>query len=184
MKTSFESERLLFRELISSDDIAMFEMDADPAVCKYLGISPFKTLSETQSSIQNIHQQYLDHGIGRWAVILKETNEFIGWAGIKYIKKLNGFERNYDLGYRFLKRFWGKGYGYESAQAFVDFGFDEMKLERISAYVDVNNIASLKILQKCGFQFVNNFMDEGDLCAWYELRNHDRRLQGSNKKLQ
>ena len=177
MKTSFESERLLFRELLPSDDIDMFEMDADPAVCKYLGVSPFKTLSETQSSIANIHQQYLDHGIGRWAVILKETGDFIGWAGIKYIKKLNGFENNYDLGYRFIQRFWGKGYGYESAQAFVNFGFNEMKLERISAYVDVNNVASVKILQKCGLQFINQFMDEGDLCAWYELKNPNFQYQ-------
>ena len=170
MKTSFESERLLFRELVPTDDIAMFELDADPEVCRYLGVKPVKTLSETQSIIQNINQQYLDNGIGRWAVILKETNEFIGWAGLKYIKKLNGYENNYDLGYRFMKRFWRKGYGYESAKAFVDFGFNELKLERITAYADVNNIASIKILEKCGLHYVNSFIDEGDLCAWYEVK--------------
>jgi RimJ/RimL family protein N-acetyltransferase len=47
-----------------------------------------------------------------------------------------------------------------------------MKLERISAYVDVENIASVRILEKCGMHFVNTFMDEGDLCAWYEAINN------------
>ncbi len=171
MKTTFETERLLFRELLSSDAEAMFELDSSPAVLKYLGVEPLTHVDQTRELIAMIRQQYLDHGIGRWAVILKETNEFIGWAGLKFITKLNGFENNYDLGYRLLERHWGKGYGYESAKAFVDFGFSEMKLERISAYVDVNNEGSKRILEKCGLQFINTFIDEGDLCAWYELKN-------------
>ena len=175
MKTSFESERLLYRELLPSDDVAMFELDSNPDVMKYLGTPPLTHISETQNLIANIQQQYQDYGIARWAVILKETGEFIGWSGLKYIKTLNGFENNYDLGYRFIPRFWGKGYGYESAKAFVDFGFNEMNLERISAYIDVNNIASQKILEKCGLTFVNTFMDEGDLCGWYELKNPARK---------
>jgi RimJ/RimL family protein N-acetyltransferase len=104
--------------------------------------------------------------------VLKETAEVIGWAGLKFIKHLNGFDNNYDLGYRFKKAHWGKGYGYESAKAWIDFGFNEMKLERISAYVDVENTASVRILEKCGMHFVNTFMDEGDLCAWYEAINN------------
>lgn len=171
MKTSFESERLLYRELLPSDDLALFELDSNPNVMKYLGTPVLTDISETQNLIANIRQQYQEHGIGRWAVILKETNELIGWSGLKFIKNLNGFENNYDLGYRFMPRFWGKGYGFESAKAFADFGFNEMKLERISAYLDVNNIASQKILEKCGLHFVNTFMDEGDLCGWYEMRN-------------
>jgi RimJ/RimL family protein N-acetyltransferase len=150
-------------------------MDSDPEVCKYLGTKPFYDIAQTREMIANIRQQYMDHGIGRWAVVLKDTGEFIGWAGLKFIKKLNGFENNYDLGYRFIQRHWGKGYGYESAKAWVDFGFNEMKLERISAYLDVNNIASQRILEKCGLKFVNTFMDEGDVCGWYELSASDYR---------
>lgn len=171
MRTTIESQRLLFRELQPSDAEAMFELDSDPDVVKYVGVKPLTHVDQTRQMIANIRQQYLDHGIGRWAVILKETNEFIGWAGLKYISELNGRKDIYDLGYRFLKRHWGKGYGSESARAFLDFGFNEMKLARISAYVDVENTASVKILENCGLQFTNTFMDEGDLCAWYEMPN-------------
>ncbi|RZJ63192.1 MAG: N-acetyltransferase [Flavobacterium sp.] len=171
MKTTIESERLVFRELRPSDDGAMFALDSDPDVMRYLGVKPLESIEQTREIIKNINQQYLDYGIGRWAAILKDSNTFIGWAGLKFIRQLNGVENTYDLGYRFLKPYWGKGYGHESAKAFIDFGFDEMRLPRITAYVDVNNSASIRILEKCGLKFVNNFMDEGDLCAWYEIDN-------------
>lgn len=174
MKTSIETERLLFRELLPSDAQAMFELDSDPEVVKYVGVELHTHIGQTQQLIEMIRQQYRDYGIGRWAVILKETNEFIGWAGLKYIKELNDRQDNYDLGYRFLKRHWGKGYGTESARAFIDFGFNEMQLARISAYIDVENTASQKILEKCGLTFTNTFMDEGDLCGWYEIDNPNR----------
>lgn len=169
MRTSFESERLLFRELLPSDEEGMFELDSDPEVVRYTGDKPLTHIDQTRENIAVIRQQYQNFGIGRWAAVLKETQEFIGWAGLKYIKKLNGRKDNYDLGYRFLKRHWGKGYGTESAKAFVNYGFNEMQLKRISAYADVEHIASLKILEKCGLKFTNTFTDDGNACAWYEI---------------
>jgi RimJ/RimL family protein N-acetyltransferase len=171
MKTLIETERLHFRELLPSDATAIFELDSDPAVVQYAGDKPLTHIDQARQHIESIMQQYQDFGIGRWAAVLKETNEFIGWAGLKYIKELNGRKDNYDLGYRFLKKHWGKGYGTESAKAFVRYGFDEMKLMRISAYVDVNHVASVKILKECGLKFTNTFMYEDDVCAWYEIVN-------------
>lgn len=178
MKTTFETQRLLFRELQLADAEAMFALDSDPEVMKYVGMQPLTDIAQTREIIANIRQQYLDYGIGRWAVVLKETGEVIGWAGLKFIKHLNGFADNYDLGYRFLKKHWNKGYGFESAQAWIDFGFDEMKLDRITAYVDVNNAASVNILEhKCGMRKINTFLDEGDVCAWYEILPEERPLR-------
>lgn len=171
MRTAIESPRLLFRELLLSDAEAMFELDSDPEVMKYVGMPPLTHIDQTRETIEKIRQQYLDFGIGRWGAFIKETNEFIGWAGLKYIDEINGQNDVYDLGYRFLKRHWGKGYGTESALAFLDFGFDEMHLERVSAYVDMENTASKRILEKCGMRFVNTFLDEGDVCGWYEIDN-------------
>jgi len=171
MKKGIETERLFFRELLPSDADVMFELDSDPAVVRYVGDKPLTHIDQARQRIERIMQQYQDVGIGRWAAVLKETNEFIGWAGLKYIRELNGRKDNYDLGYRFLKKHWGKGYGTESAKAFVRYGFDEMKLMRISAYVDVDHVASARILEKCGLKLTNTFMDEDSLCAWYEVVN-------------
>lgn len=171
MRTSIETERLLLRELLPTDDVGMFELDSNPQVHIYLGNKPVTSIEQVREAIANIRQQYLENGIGRWAVILKETNEFIGWSGLKLEKNVNGYERFYDLGYRFIQKHWGKGYAYETAKAFVDFGFNDMKLEKINAYADFDNLASRRVLEKVGMHFVNAFDDEGTQEAWYEIKN-------------
>jgi len=171
MKKSFETERLMLRELLPSDVEGMFRLDSNPEVHKYLGKNPVTNVSQIHDVLANIHRQYRDNGIGRWAVILKETNEFIGWSGLKIEKNVNGHERFYDLGYRFIQEFWGKGYAFESAKAFVDFGFSEMNLTVINAIADVNNQGSRKVLEKCGFKAVNEFILDGDPHIWFELKS-------------
>ena len=175
MRTQFETERLILRELLPTDDVGMFALDSDPAVHQYLGKNTVTDIAQSREIITNIRQQYLDNGIGRWAVILKETNEFIGWSGLKLEKNVNGHAKFYDLGYRFIPKYWGKGYGYESAKAFVDFGFQEMKLDKICACFEVGNTGSQRIIEKCGLQYVNDFVyTDGSKCAWYELENSNK----------
>jgi len=171
MKTSIETERLVLRELLPTDDAGMFELDSNPEVHIYLGNNPVKSIEESREMIATIRQQYLENGIGRWAVILKETGEFIGWSGLKLEKNVNGHETFYDLGYRFIQKHWGKGYAFETAKAFVDFGFNEMNLSVINAYADFDNLNSRKVLEKVGMQFVNSFELDGTEEVWYELNN-------------
>jgi len=174
MKKSIETERLLLRELLPTDDIGMFELDSNPEVHKYLGNNPVIHVDESRAYIKNIRQQYLDNGIGRWAVILKETNEFIGWSGLKLITDtINGHQNFYEIGYRFIQNHWGKGYGTEAALAFIDYGFNELKVDRIYAYADFGNNNSRKILEKIGLEYVNTFEYEGEEEVWYEIKNPD-----------
>ena len=171
MKTSIETERLLLREIVPEDEAGFFRMDSDPVVHRYIGREPVKDITEIRDVMENIRRQYLEHGIARWAAILKETGEFIGWSGLKVEHNINGHDRFYDLGYRFAQEHWGKGYAYEAACAFVDFGFDDMKLSIINAYVDVENKASRNVLEKCGLRPQNTFICDGDPHLWYELKN-------------
>ena len=82
-----ETERLILREILDTDEDAFFEMDADPEVHRYLGNNPVKTKEEIKAAIKFIRQQYIDNGIGRWALIEKSTGEFVGWGGMKLIKE-------------------------------------------------------------------------------------------------
>ncbi|MFL9838025.1 GNAT family N-acetyltransferase [Flavobacterium sp. ST-75] len=166
-----ETQRLLFRELELTDAEAMFEMDSDPDVHLYLGNNPVKNIDEVKFVIENLQWQYKTFGMGRMAVVLKETNEFIGWAGFKRERNVNGHEVFCDLGYRFLKKHWGKGYAGESAKAFVEHGFNEMKLEKINAYADAAHTASRKVLEKAGLQYIETFDLDGVEEVWYEMLN-------------
>lgn len=171
---SLETKRLFFRELITSDAEVMYELDSNPEVHKYLGGNPVTSIGQVEAAITNIREQYEKNGIGRWAAILKETGEFIGWAGLKLESDVNGHAQYYDLGYRFIQRYWDKGYASEASKAFVDYGFDVMKLEKICAYADADNAASRRVLEKAGLTFVEFFELDGTREAWYEALNPNK----------
>lgn len=88
MKIFAETERLILREILPSDIDGMFELDSDPEVHKYLGNKPVTTREQISDAINFIRQQYIDNGIGRWAIIDKKTNDFIGWTGLKFVTEL------------------------------------------------------------------------------------------------
>ena len=172
MKKSIETERLLLRELELSDAKGMFELDSNPNVHLFLGNKPVKNIEESIDQIKNIQQQYADFGTGRWAVILKETNEFLGWSGIKFITdEINNHKDFYEIGYRFIEQHWGKGYATEAGKAFIDYAFNTMKVEAVYAYADEGNENSRKILEKLGLHYVNSFEYEEEIEVWYELKN-------------
>lgn len=169
---TIETDRLYFREILESDANSILELDSDPAVHQYLGNHPIKDIFEARNSIQFIRRQYVDNGIGRLAMVEKETNNFVGWGGFKLITDLvNGHHNYHDLGYRLIKKYWGKGYATESSQAAIEFGFKKLNFAVIYAIADTNNIPSKKVLEKCGFNCMATFDHDGIAHYWFELKN-------------
>ncbi|EDO26069.1 predicted protein, partial [Nematostella vectensis] len=80
MNLKLETKRLLLRPLVLTDAEAMFAMDSNPNVHKYLWQKPSTTIEETIKTIEYVQKQYKENNIGRFATILKETGEFIGWT--------------------------------------------------------------------------------------------------------
>ncbi len=174
MKIHIETKRLLLRDLSKEDTHGIFTLDSDPEVHIYLGNNPIKTLEDAEKNIQHIQKQYHDNGIGRWAVIEKESENFIGWSGFKYIKSIiNNKTDYYDLGYRFIKQYWGKGYATETAIASLQYGFNHLNLKEICAMADVKNLASNHILQKIGMKKLNRFSYQNVLHNFYLLTQED-----------
>ena len=171
MKIYIETERLILREMLPSDAKGMFELDSNPIVHKYLGNNPVKTIEESQEMINNVRKQYINQGIGRWTAIEKSSGDFIGWSGLKlnFEKPLNSHINFYDIGYRFIQRYWGKGYATESSKVALDYGFNVMDLETVFGMADVNNKASNVILKKIGLQYIEDFKYDNQVVAWYEL---------------
>ncbi len=177
MQFYLETDRLIMRDVLETDVDGMFELDSNPLVHKYLGNNPIKTKDKAEKIIQFIQKQYKELGIGRFAAIEKSTGEFIGWSGLKFNtgdkEALNGRTDFYDVGYRFIPRYWGKGYATESSLAILDFGFNKLNIDTICGAAEKDNMASNKILQNIGLNFVNEFIYEQVACNWYELNNDD-----------
>ncbi len=167
-----QTERFILRDLIETDVDGFYELDSDPEVHRYLGNEPVSDKQKLLDVIKYVHQQYINNGIGRWAIIDKATNEFIGWTGLKLVKEnINNQTNYYDLGYRLIRKYWGKGIATETAKASIDYGFNVLKLKEIIATIHCDNVASNNVAKKLGFEFVETFDFDGDLHNWYKLEN-------------
>lgn len=170
MKIFVETERLILRELVPEDEDGLFELDSDPAVHEFLGNKPITNREQAREAIQFIRQQYIDNGIGRWAIVEKKSNAFIGWTGLKLVKKrTNNHINYYDVGYRLIKRYWGQGFATESAEASLQYGFNTLNIPVIYAIADSANAGSQKVLEKAGLHFVESFDYEGAPHKWYKI---------------
>ncbi len=171
MQFFIETERLIMRDLLPQDAAAMFVLDSDAEVHTYLGSHPVTTIEQVSSAIDYIRAQYQQNGIGRWAVIEKETGNFIGWSGLKLVNDhpINGRMGHYDLGYRFVRSAWGKGYATETALASIQYAWGVLQLKELFAIADVKNVASRRVLEKVGMIQDGTFLYDGAEHAWYGL---------------
>lgn len=176
MILNIETPRLILRPLEISDAEAMFAMDSNPTVHQYLWQNPSKDISETIQIIEFVQKQYEENGIGRFATILKETGEFVGWTGIKFINDHveNGNTNFYDYGYRLNEKFWNKGIATEASRAWLDYAFNTMNINEMNAYTHAENGASNHVLNKVGFNFIEDYPDkEGVTWKWWQLLKSD-----------
>lgn len=166
MKTILETDRLLLREFEITDAQNFYELNLNPNVIKYTGNSAFKDIDEAKTFLEN-YSDYQKNGFGRWAVINKSTQDFIGWCGLKYDEKLD----ETDIGFRFFEHFWNKGYATESAKACINYGFEKLNLKIIIGRAMKENIASVKVLEKIGLQYEKDFDFDGQKGVIYSIKN-------------
>ena len=174
MKIFVETERLILREILQTDIEGFFQLDSDPEVHRYLGNNPVQDKDQVKDVIKFIRQQYVDYGIGRWGIIDKQTKDFIGWAGLKFVtKKTNNHIHYYDLGYRLRRKYWGKGIATESAKASLTYAFEKLKVEEVFAMADIENIRSDNVLTKVGLKFIETFDLDNIKHNWYRIDKND-----------
>ena len=172
MKVHVETDRIVLREIKEDDVEEMFALDSNPEVHRYLGNRPINNRDEARKIISHIRRQYVEFGIGRWALIEKSSNSFAGWAGLKWETGLRA-DAYYDLGYRLKQEYWGRGLATEAAFESLRYGFEKMNPQKIGAAAHIENKVSNRILRKLGFKHLGDFTYEESRCHWYELENRN-----------
>ena len=162
MNITLETTRLLMREFREEDAEGMYELNSDPDVIRYTGDDPFVSIDAARDFLRQ-YDAYARFGTGRLTVLLKDTNEYIGWCGLKY-DQVSG---DTDLGFRLLKKFWNKGYATEASIRSIEHGFKYLKIERIIGRAMQENIASINVLKKTGMVFEREFEAHGGICVQY-----------------
>jgi len=172
MNIIIETNRLILRNFTLDDAALIYELNLDPEVTLYTG-DPIRDINEAQEVLeQTILPQYALYNHGRWAVHVKPELDpiaigFIGWCGLKARPERNEI----DLGYRFMKKAWGKGYATEAAYACLKYGFEKLNLQRIVGRAMPRNIASLRVLEKCNMQYIGEEIVDGHPAKTYEAIN-------------
>lgn len=145
-----ETERLILREIVESDDEFILDLLNQPSFIKYIGDRNVRNVEQSREFIESrFRKSYAENGFGLYLVELKEDRTPIGICG--FVKR--DTLPNADIGFAFLPQFERKGFAFESAEAVMKYGREKLNLERVLAITTQNNESSIKLLEKLGFKF-------------------------------
>ncbi|WP_082127363.1 GNAT family N-acetyltransferase [Calothrix sp. 336/3] len=149
-----ETGRLLLRplQITDLDDLALIY--SDPQVMRYRVNSQPASRCETQQMLEEYIQHWEKYGFGRWGIIYKDNQSLIGHCGLEVVDNTSDIEINYLL----RRAYWNQGLATEAAAAMIEYGFTQLKLERIVAIAQPENIASRCVMEKLGMRYENNVM--------------------------
>lgn len=145
---TLQTKRLSLRPFTLDDCDALFEITQEPDIFQYFPTKTAWTMEKVERSLRHQMSHWNNMGYGLFAVTAQSDGQFMGWCGLEYLPETNETEVGYLLGHAF----WGKGYATEAAKASVRFGRRELGLKEIIGLTDPLNIASQRVLEKCGLR--------------------------------
>jgi len=141
--------RLVLR-WISEDDIdSLYEIFSNSEVMRYWSTVPLPNQAAAAELQREIAEGNESEKMFKWGLALRDSNIVIGTTTLFNLNLDNG---RAELGYAMGRAYWGKGYMNEALKAFVSHAFEVMELRRLEADVDPRNVASIRTLERLGFQ--------------------------------
>ena len=154
-ETIIETDRLKLRKYTPDDFEALYEIISDPETMRHYP-APFDA-ERTQGWITWNLDNYAKYGFGLWAVVLKETGEFIGDCGVT-MQNIDG-EQLPEIGYHINKKYWRRGFAKEAARAVRDWVFRNTNYDTIYSYMKYTNVASWSTALANGMKKVKEYPD-------------------------
>ena len=148
---SLTTDRLVLRDFKMSDLPGVHKYASDPEVVRFMEWGP-NTIDESREFIRMAIRLQQDSPRRHFdlAIVKRAENCLIGSCGLYVTSPYN---HEAFIGYCLSRDSWGQGYATEAAKRLLSFGFTQLKLHRIFATCDPLNLASAKVLEKCGMQF-------------------------------
>lgn len=177
--SQLESERLLLRPVSLADAEDMFEYTSDEETTRFL-YEQHTDIDRTKKLIANY---FMKEPIGKYALVLKDSNKFIG--AIEF--RVHDYNNSGELGYTLNRQYWGNGYMTEAGHVILDLAFNTLGLDRVYAEHDVRNPASGNVLKRLGMTYEGtlrqNQMIKGVLAdsAHYSILKEEFSLSETNR---
>jgi [ribosomal protein S5]-alanine N-acetyltransferase len=147
VRATIETDRLVLRPFESGDVEAAFAWFGDPIVMRFTPTGPDTSIELTRARLANYQEHQTEHGFSRWVVLDRHSGRPIGDSGLLALQEYGWI----DLGFRLAKRYWGQGLATEAAFAWVQAAFDDFHIDRLTAFVHPENVASIRVLEKLRF---------------------------------
>ncbi|MFR8732958.1 MAG: GNAT family N-acetyltransferase [Clostridium perfringens] len=143
-----ETERFILKEIEEKHKNHFISLFSDEDIMKYSGTEVYDPEKQVEFYFKKVKLMYKEKKGIRWAIINKESEAFIGDIGLYNI---DFYSNNTEIGYTIEKNFWGKGVASECIKAIENFAFEILDMNRIIDMIDSNNISSIKLSEKLGF---------------------------------
>ncbi|WP_456287964.1 GNAT family N-acetyltransferase [Paenibacillus sp. AK002] len=157
-----ETERLVLRQIIPEDARDIFHYFSMDTVTKFYDVESFTHIEQADELIRRWNHRFENNQAIRWGIALRSESRVIGTCGY------HGWMKHHykaEIGYELAPEYWRQGYMTEAIQKIMEFGFNHLGLNRIEAFVEPENTASRKLLEKLGLN------EEGTLKQHFYWRN-------------
>ncbi|WML49215.1 GNAT family N-acetyltransferase [Neobacillus sp. PS3-34] len=144
-----ETKRLKLVELKKEHAMDFFAILSLDEVTRHYGMDKLASVEDAEHIIELMQTNYVEKRGCRWGIVLKETGELIGTAGLNALMLKN---KRAEIGYEIHPEHWRKGYASEALRGILEYSFTSLGLERMGAVVYPENQASYQLLEKLGFQ--------------------------------
>jgi len=162
------TERLVLRRFTRDDVALIVELDSDPEVTRYVGLTepttPLIVEARVFPTVFGWYEKHPAHGF--WATHEASTGAFIGWFHYRPAKVA---PHELELGYRLRRDAWGKGYATEGSRALLAHAFDTLRDPRVVAHAFRANRASTRVMEKVGMSFEREELEDGQPLDWYGI---------------
>ena len=159
MRIILQTPRLTMRQFTEDDVDNLVDLNSDPAVMRYVGRqAPREVLRDEIIPFHLAVYGRLDR-LGIWAAESAGDGEFLGWFHFR--PGPDGDITNIDLGYRLRRSTWNRGYATEGSRALINMGFTDLGVQRLFAHTLTVNIASRRVMEKCGLTLVRTTPYQG-----------------------
>jgi [ribosomal protein S5]-alanine N-acetyltransferase len=144
------ADRVHLRWLTEVDATALFSIFSNEEVMRYWSSLPMSDMAEAHNLLSHVHDCFTQKALFQWGIALNgESEKIVGTCTLSHLDRSN---RKAQVGYALAREHWGKGYINEALTALLDFAFGELNLHRVEADIDPYNEASIRVVEKLGFQ--------------------------------